>query len=116
MCSDDMAMRRLCAKALVGILRRPCRGACYKSNRWTGAYRMRLVGSSRKMDHAVEARKRGAIALVAVAIKLLLREDVSTALDRHSKLPMHLQGEGSRITVGRGCKYGDHVPRRRTTP
>jgi hypothetical protein len=88
-------MRQLGAKVLVMVLRHLHRGACCKRVRGTGAYRMGLVGSSWKVHHAVEAGKRGAIALVAVAVKLLLREDVSTALNRHSKLPMHLQGQGA---------------------
>lgn len=58
------------------------------------AYRMRLVRGSWEVDHAVEAGKGSAIALVTMPVKLLLCEDVSTALDRHSKPSMHLQGRG----------------------
>jgi hypothetical protein len=65
------------------------------------------------MNHAVEACKGSAIALVAMAVKLLLCENVSTALDRHSKLPMHLQGRGQWWGE---CGHGAQVPRRRTTP
>lgn len=54
------------------------------------AYRVGFVRSSREVHHAVEAGKGRAIALVAVAVKLLLCEDVSTALDRHSQHTMHL--------------------------
>lgn len=46
------------------------------------------------MDHAVEAGKGRAIALVAVAVELLLCEDVSTALGRYCQLAMHSPGEG----------------------
>lgn len=49
---------------------------------WRIAYRVGLVGSARKVDHAIEAGKSSAIALVAMAIELLLCEDVSTALER----------------------------------
>jgi hypothetical protein len=61
---------------------------------------MRSVCRSRKVHHAIEARKGSAIALIAVSVELLLRKDVSTALYRHSKLPMHLQGRGP--MAGRG--------------
>jgi hypothetical protein len=63
-------------------------------------YRMRFVGSAGEVDHAIEARKGCSIALVTVSIKLLLREDVSTALDRRSKPLMHLQGRDA--IAGRG--------------
>lgn len=48
------------------------------------AYRVGLVGSAGKVDHAIEAGKSRAIALVTVAVEFLLGEDVSTALERRS--------------------------------
>jgi hypothetical protein len=53
------------------------------------------------VDHAVEARKGCSVALITVSIKLLLREDVSTALDRHSKPLMHLQGRDAIAGTGK---------------
>ena len=77
---------------------------------------MGLVRGAGKVDHAVEAGKGRAIALVTVAIEFLLGENVSTALERHSQLAMRRQGRGrhggQRAGVGRALKYlageGDH--------
>ena len=79
------------------------------------AYRVGLVRSSREVHHAVEAGKGRAIALVAVAVKLLLCEDVSTVLSRHSQHTMHVYAGahgGGEVNMGHGAQ----VPRRRTTP
>ena len=63
-------------------------------------YRMRFIGHSGEVHHAIEACKRRAIALVAVSVELLLRKDVSTALDSRSKHLMHLQGRGPLVGIG----------------
>lgn len=72
---------------------RPCQSVARRigeTKGWRIAYRVGLVGGARKVDHAIEAGKSSAIALVAMAIELLLCEDVSTALDGQSQLPMHV--------------------------
>jgi hypothetical protein len=56
------------------------------------------------MNHAVKACKgRMPKALITMSIKLLLREDVSTALDRHCKLHASLgegPNRGERVNIG----------------
>ena len=44
------------------------------------AYRVSLVAGALKVDHAVQAGVRCAIALVAMAVKLLLGKDIPTVL------------------------------------
>jgi ABC-type methionine transport system permease subunit len=77
------------------------------------AYRMRFVRSAWEVDHAVEARKSRGVTLVTVSIKLLLREDVPTALI--VTVSFRCISRGGAQSRGEG-KHGAHVPRRRTTP
>ena len=74
---------------------------------------MRLVRSAGKVDHAIKAGKRRAIALVAMAVKLLLRENVSTALDMTVSLQRISRGG---VQLRGRVNMGAQVPRRRRTP
>jgi hypothetical protein len=62
-----------------------------------GAYRVGLVAGAREVDHAVEAGEGCAVALVAVAVELLLCEDISTVLEGSQSV-----SEGSRGGRGSG--------------
>jgi len=40
------------------------------------------------MHHAIKTGKRCAVALIAVRVEFLLREDISTSLDPHQRRPV----------------------------
>lgn len=58
------------------------------------AYRVRFIAGAREGGHAVQACK-VAIALVAVAVELLLGEDIPTALERERQLESLSRGRGA---------------------
>jgi hypothetical protein len=57
-------------------------------------YRVRFVARALEMHHAVKAGEGCAIALIAVPVELLLREDIPTVLNGsvHSELPSQPPG------------------------
>jgi hypothetical protein len=79
------------------------------------AYRVGFVRSAREVNHAVEARKGRAIALVAMSVELLLCENVSTALDGHSQHAMHGQGRDPWWGEGKHGTWGSSTSQEKET-
>lgn len=84
---------------------------------------MGSVAGPLEMHHAVQAGEGCAVALVAVAIQLLFREDVPTVLFAavRSQRPSTVQLQGLRGPIGAAeggmAPRGNiNTPRRRTTP
>jgi hypothetical protein len=93
------------------------RRCCARGSR---TYRMAPVAGALEVHHAVKACKCRPIALAAVAVELLLGEDVPTALFAavRSQRQVQLQGGGGPLGE-RGMAPGgitNNIPRRRTRP